>query len=69
LSQVGELRQRRLLPDLTTLKLVTIAGRLSCPVLLDSPARRDRSEPKNGLLAIDLLAQAKLLWNLRTSEQ
>jgi nucleotide-binding universal stress UspA family protein len=62
-------RQRRLFPDLMTLKLVALAGRLSCPVLLDPPAPRDRSEPKNGLLAIDLLAQAKLLWNLRTSEQ
>ena len=38
-----QLRQRRLLPDLYALKLVTIAGRLSCPVLLDSPAQRDRS--------------------------
>jgi len=61
--------QRRIFPDLATLKLVTLAGRYSCPVLLDPPAPRDRSEPKNGLLAIDLLAQAKLLWNLRTSEQ
>ena len=61
-------RQPQLLPDLKTLKLVTIAGRLSCPVLLDPPAPRERPEPRNGLLALDLLAQARLLWNLRTSE-
>ena len=54
-------RQRRLFPDFTTLRLLAIAGRLSCPVLLDPPADRDRSEPRNGLLAFDLLAQAKLL--------
>jgi hypothetical protein len=61
-------RQRRLFPDLTMLKLVTLAGRLSCPVLLDPPAPRERPEPRNGLLAFDLLEQARLLWNLRTSE-
>ena len=61
-------RQRRLLPDLAMLKLVAIAGRLSCPVLLEPPALRERSEPRKGLYAFDLLAQARLLWNLRTSE-
>ena len=61
-------RRRRLLPDLTTWKLVIMAGRLSCPVLLDPPAPRERSEPRNGLLAFSLLGQARLLWNLRTSE-
>jgi nucleotide-binding universal stress UspA family protein len=61
-------RQRRLFPDLTMLKLVTLAGRLSCPVLLDPPAPRERPKPRNGLLAFDLLEQARLLWNLRTSE-
>jgi nucleotide-binding universal stress UspA family protein len=34
---VLKLRQRRLLPDFTTLNLVKIAGRLSCPVLLEPP--------------------------------
>ena len=58
---VLNIRQRRLFPDFTTLRLLAIAGRLSCPVLLDPPADRDRSEPRNGLLAFDLLAQAKLL--------
>jgi nucleotide-binding universal stress UspA family protein len=56
---VLKLRRRRLFPDLTTLKLVTIAGRLSCPVLLDPPAARDRPEPKNGLLTFDLLPAAR----------
>ena len=56
---VLKLRRRRLFPDLTTLKLVTIAGRLSCPVLLDPPAVRDRAEPKNGLLTFDLLPAAR----------
>ena len=39
---VLKLRQRRLFPDLTTLKLVTVAGRLSCPVLLEPPVPRQR---------------------------
>ena len=55
-------RQRRLLPDLAMLKLVTIAGRLSCPVLLDPPAPCDRSDPRTGLLDFDLLAQVKMFW-------
>jgi len=61
-------RQRRLFPDLTTLKLVTLAGRLSFPVLLDPPQHRDRSEPKRGLLIFDLLAQARLLRSLCSNE-
>jgi len=65
---VLEQRQRRLFPDLTTLKLVTLAGRLSCPVLLDPPQHRDRSEPKRGLLIFDLLAQARLLRSLCSNE-
>ena len=40
---VLELRQRRLFPDFATLRLLTIAGRLSCPVLVDPPATRERS--------------------------
>lgn len=63
---VLKVRQRRLFPDFRTLKLVKIAGRLSCPVLLDPPADRDRSEPRNGLLAFDLLAQVKLLSSRQT---
>jgi len=62
-------RQRRLLPDLMTLKLVTIAGRLSCPVLLDPPSRRDHGEPKTGGLALDLLGSSKTALELRTSER
>jgi nucleotide-binding universal stress UspA family protein len=58
---VLELRQRRLFPDFATLRLLTIAGRLSCPVLIDPPAMPERSEPRNGLHAFDLLAQFKLL--------
>jgi len=54
-----KLRRRRLFPDLTTLKLVTIAGRLSCPVLLDPPGARDLPEPKNGLLTFALLPAAR----------
>jgi len=61
-------RRRRMFPDLATLKLINIAGRLSCPVLLDPPVPRKRSAPRNGLLALDLLARARLLWDLRTSE-
>jgi nucleotide-binding universal stress UspA family protein len=61
-------RQQRLFPDLTTLKLVSLAGRLSCPVLLDPPEHQDRSEPKRGLLIFDLLAQARLLRTLCSSE-
>ena len=58
---VLKLRRRRLFPDLTTLKLVTIAGRLSCPVLLEPPVPRQRPEPRAGLLIFNLLAQVKLL--------
>jgi len=58
---VLELHGRRLFPDFTTLRLLTIAGRLSCPVLIDPPAPRERSEPRNGLHAFDLQAQFKLL--------
>ncbi len=58
---VLKLRRRQLFPDLTTLKLVTIAGRHSWPVLLDPPPARDRPEPKNGLLTFDLLPAARLL--------
>lgn len=61
--------QRRWFANFATLKLVRLAGRLCCPVLLDPPAPPDRSEPKRGLLVFDLVTQAKLLWNLRTSEQ
>jgi nucleotide-binding universal stress UspA family protein len=55
---VLKLQQRRLIPDFTTLKLVKIAGKMSCPVLLDPPARRER-QPRQGLLLLDLLAQLK----------
>jgi nucleotide-binding universal stress UspA family protein len=58
---VLRLRQRRWFPDFTTLKLISMAGRLCCPVLLDPPAARYPSEPSNGLLSFDLLAQVKLL--------
>ena len=58
---VLKLRRRRRFPDLTTLKLVTIAGRLSCPVLLDPPVARDRPEPKNGLLTFNLLPTWRFL--------
>lgn len=56
---VLKLRRRWLFPDFTTLKLLRIAGRLSCPVLLDPPAARDRPQPRNGLLAFDLLPEGK----------
>jgi len=58
---VLKLRRRRLFPDLTTLKLVTIAGQHSYLVLLDPPAARDRPEPKNGLLTFAQLPAARLL--------
>ena len=58
---VLKLRRRRLFPDLTTLKLVTIAGRLSCPVLLEPPVPRQRPDPRAGLLIFNLLAQVRLL--------
>ena len=58
---VLKLRRRRLFPDLITLKLVTIAGRWSCPVLLEPPGPRQRPEPRAGLLILNLLAQVKLL--------
>lgn len=56
---VLKLRRRRLFPDLATLKLVIIARRLSCPVLLEPSAQR--AEPRAGLLIFNLLAQVKLL--------
>ncbi len=58
---VLRLRRSRWFPDFTTLRLRTIAGRLSCPVLLDPAAARQRSEPRSGLLVSNLLAQVKLL--------
>ena len=58
---VLKLRRRRRFPELTTLQLVTIAGRLSCPVLLDPPAVRDLPEPKNGLLTFNLLPTWRFL--------
>ena len=57
---VLKLQRRRLIPNFTTLKLVKIAGKMSCPVLLDPPARRER-QPRKGLLVFDLLAQLKYL--------
>ena len=57
---VLKLPRRRLIPNFTTLKLVRIAGKMSCPVLLDPPARRARQRRK-GLLVFDLLAQLKHL--------
>jgi len=58
---VLKLRRKRLFPDLTTLRLLKMAGRLSCPVLLDPPAARDHIEPKDGLFDFNLLAQARFL--------
>ena len=46
--RVLKLRQRRLFPALTTLKLVTVAGRLSCPVLLEPPVPRQRLPRERG---------------------
>ena len=60
---VLKLPRRRLIPNFTTLRLVRIAGRLSCPVLLNPPAAGDR-EPHNGLLAFNPLALIKL-WGSR----
>ncbi|MEO6164945.1 MAG: universal stress protein [Candidatus Binatia bacterium] len=58
---VLKLRRRWLFPDLTTLKLVIVAGRHSCPVWLDPPVARHRPQPKNGLLTFDQLPAARLL--------
>jgi nucleotide-binding universal stress UspA family protein len=55
-----KLQRRWLIPNITTLKLVKIAGKMSCPVLLGPPARRARQRRK-GLLVFDLLAQLKHL--------
>jgi len=55
-----KLQRRRLIPNFTTLKLVKIAGKMSCPVLLDPPARRKR-QPRKGVVILDLLAQVKRL--------
>jgi nucleotide-binding universal stress UspA family protein len=55
---VLKLPRRRLIPNFTTLKLVKIAGKMSCPVLLDPPARRER-QPRKGLSVLDLLARLK----------
>jgi nucleotide-binding universal stress UspA family protein len=55
---VLKLPRRRLIPNFTTLKLVKIAGKMSCPVLLDPSARRER-QPRKGLSVLDLLAQLK----------
>ena len=55
---VLKLPRRRLIPNFTTLKLVKIAGKMSCPVLLDPPARRER-QPRKGLLVFDLFVQLK----------
>ncbi len=55
---VLKLPRRRLIPNFTTLKLVKIAGKMSCPVLLDPPMRRER-QPRKGLPVLDLLAQLK----------
>jgi nucleotide-binding universal stress UspA family protein len=59
---VLKLRRRRLFRDLTTLRLIIVAGRMSCPVLLEPPVPRRRPEPRAGLLIFNLLAQVKLLY-------
>jgi nucleotide-binding universal stress UspA family protein len=51
---VLKLRKRFVFPDLAALKLLRIARRLSCPVLVGPPAVRSRSEPRRGRLVVNI---------------
>jgi nucleotide-binding universal stress UspA family protein len=58
---VLKLRRRLIFPDRGTSRLIKIARRLSCPVLLDPPAAASGDEPRGGLPAFDLVSRLPLL--------
>lgn len=51
---VLKLRKRFVFPDLAAIKLLRIARRLSCPVLVGPPATRSRKEPRGGRLVLNM---------------
>jgi nucleotide-binding universal stress UspA family protein len=51
---VLKLRKRFVFPDLAALKLLRIARRLSCPVLVGPPAVDGGSEPRRGRLVLTM---------------
>jgi nucleotide-binding universal stress UspA family protein len=58
---VLKLRKRFVFPDLAALKVLRIARRLSCPVLVGPPAARNRSEPKGGRLVLNMAPKENMV--------
>jgi nucleotide-binding universal stress UspA family protein len=56
---VLKLRRRFILPDVGALKLLRMARRLSCPVLIGPPAERSRP-PRGGRLALNLVFKGNM---------
>jgi nucleotide-binding universal stress UspA family protein len=56
---VLKLRKRFILPDLAALKLLRIARRLCCPVLIGPPAGRSH-EPRGGRLVLNLVPKGNM---------